>query len=159
MSAGRGVGLRMVALAVAGAILGAPAAAAAGDDPSGFIRNRVSMKQSMGALVSDRFKFEAICKEDCVVNARLVLPSAQAKELGFKGVRKGYYFEVGKIEGRQIDALEWTNVKIPLTAEAKRRIRKARGGVDVHGQVQGVSLESSRYGWASWIRTCKWPRG
>lgn len=135
------------------------APAATGEDPDGFVRVRVSTNQTMRDLLRGHFAERVYCQEDCTVQTRLVLPSAQARELGFPGVRTGYYVEVGRVDHVEVEGGRWTRVEIPLTRSAKRRIRKAEDGVKLHGQLLADSTESGRYGDASWVRSCKWPKG
>jgi hypothetical protein len=132
--------------------------AAAADDPSGFVRNRVALNQSMTALLSGRFVVEAKCAEGCTMSTRLVMASPDAIAAGFKGVKPGTWFEIGRVTDLQLTGGKWTRVQIPLTATARRVLGKSDDGVKFAGQTIAKSLVSGRYGQASWIRTCKWPR-
>ncbi len=148
----------MLLFALVVAVGAAAVEASAADDPSGFVRNRVALKQSMTALLTGKFVVEAKCAEDCTMSTRLVMASADAAEAGFKGVKPGQWFEIGRVVDVQLAGGAWTSVPIPLTANAKRVLSKSDDGVRFAGQTIAQSLVSGRYGRASWIRTCKWPR-
>lgn len=141
------------------AALTAAQPALAQDDPRGFVRDRISLKQDVKDLLRGGFVEELICKEDCTVDGRLVISPVDAKRLGFKGVRRGKWFEIGAFKDVRLEALKWTKVPMPLSAKAKRVLRRAKEGVRINGENVATSLESGRYGWATWIRTCPWPKG
>jgi len=135
-----------------------PALAAAGDNPNGFVRDRVSLNQTMRDMLKGRFYEEVKCAEDCTMDTRLVITGEDALKAGFAGARPGRYFEIGRRENVHLDAGVWTRVYLRLTAKAAVRIREDRIGLHIAGQVVARSTESGRYGWASWIRSCPWPR-
>lgn len=126
----------------------------AADDPTGFIRNRVSLHQTVGQLVNGRFVVEIKCAEACLMKTRILISPQDAESLGFRNVKPRVYFEIGRVE-RTLDAEVWTKVAMKLTPEAKRRIARADTGVRIAGQAIANSTESGRYGRASWIRTCR----
>lgn len=151
------IGVRKCSLLGGAAVLAALALAPVGpaaDDPNGFVRNRVSLNQTVGQLVKNRYAVEIKCAEECLMKTRLLIAPADATRLGFKHVKRRVYYEIGRVE-RTLPAEEWTKVTMRLTPEARRRIAAAHTGVRVAGQVVAHSTESERSGWASWIRSCR----
>ena len=151
------VSFRLVAcVAVACGVI--PSIAAAADNPNGFVRDRVTLTQTMADMLKGRFYEEVRCAENCVMATRLVIGSADAARLGFEGVKKGHWFEIGRVENVSLKGGVWTKVHLRLNAKAAARIREEKAGVHISGQVVASSKVSGRNGWASWIRTCPWPR-
>ena len=72
-------------------------------------------------------------------------------------MKAGQWYEIGMIQRVRLKAKAWTKVRIPLNAAAKRVLRNSRNGAKFAGQALGESTVSGRYGWANWVRTCKWP--
>jgi hypothetical protein len=142
------------AAALAAALVVGQGAALAADDPKGFVRNQVALGQTLDDLLQGEFFEEVRCLEKCVVSTRLVVAPADAAELGLE--RK--WFEIGRVERRTLRANVWTQVHIPLNKRGRAALKDAEGGVKIYGQTVASSLVSGRKGWASWIRTCKWPR-
>jgi hypothetical protein len=151
------VSFRLVAcLVVAGGVV--PSIAAAADNPNGFVRDRVTLNQTMADMLKGRFYEEVRCAENCLMATRLVISGQEAADLGFAGAKKGYWFEIGRLENVSLKGGVWTKVHLRLNAKAAARIRESKAGAHISGQVVASSKESGRHGWASWIRTCPWPR-
>jgi hypothetical protein len=128
----------------------------AAENPSGFVRNRVALNQTITALVEGRFYEEARCLEACVVTTQIGIGPDDARRLGFPNVRAGQYYVVGEVRKR-LPAGGWQKIVLPLNASAKKRIAASTTGVKVAGRLVARSITSRRYGMASWFRTCKLP--
>jgi hypothetical protein len=150
------VPVRLLACAVACAVV--PSLAAAADNPNGFVRDRVSLHQTMSDMLKGRFYEEVRCAENCLMATRLVISGEEAAQLGFAGAQKGRWFEIGRVENVSLKGGVWSKVHLRLNAKAAAKIREEKSGVHISGQVVASSKESGRHGWASWIRTCPWPR-
>lgn len=146
----------IVAALAAFAALAAPAPAA--DNPNGFVRNRVSLHQTMADMLKGRFYEEIKCAENCLMATRLVISGEEAAHMGFAGAKAGRWFEIGRREDVALKAGVWTKVYLRLNAKAAAHIRAEQVSLHIAGQVVASSKESGRHGWASWIRTCAWPR-
>jgi hypothetical protein len=136
----------------------APALAPAGDNPNGFVRDRVTLHQTMADMLKGRFYEEVKCAKDCLMATRLVISGEEAAALGYPGARAGRWLEIGRVENVTLKGGVWTKVRLRLTAKAAAWIREQKAGLHIAGQVVASSKESGRHGWASWIRTCAWPR-
>ncbi len=149
----------LVGIAAALAVFTAlPALAPAGDNPNGFVRNRVSLHQTMADMLKGRFYEEIKCAENCLMATRLVISGEEAAHMGFAGAKAGRWFEIGRVENVTLKAGVWTKVYLRLNAKAAAHIRAEQVSLHIAGQVVASSKESGRHGWASWIRTCAWPR-
>jgi hypothetical protein len=142
-------------LATAFLVIFAPTALAA-DDPNGFVRNRVSLSQTVPQLAAGKFVVEIKCAQACKTVTRLGISPEDATELGFKNVNPRSWFEIGRV-ARTLSAGVWTKVQVPLTAEARLRVVKTETGLRIAGQVAAASTTTGRHGWASWFRTCRLP--
>ena len=146
--------LALVIVALSALAAGVPSAGSAG----AFVTNRAPMNQTMTALLAGKFYVEFRCAEECSLTTRLVMPPDEATDAGFKGVKAGKWFELGRIEDVQLKAGVWTKVYVKLRPKVKTVLAKDEDGVRFGGQAIAESNVSGRYGWANWIRTCKWPK-
>jgi hypothetical protein len=138
------------------AALALPALAA--DDPNGFVRNRVSIDQTLPDLVDGSFYEEVRCLQRCKVTTQIGIGPADATRLGFENVQPGQYHLVGQVT-RILPAGTWTKIKLPLFPAAQERLATSTTGVKIAGRLVARSTTSRRNGWASWFRTCKLPSG
>jgi len=143
---------RLIAVLAAITALAAPAAQArvAGDDPSGFLRDRPAVADGVRATGAGGIVHQLICAEDCVASGRLVISARDAARLGFARV-PGQWVTVGRFYDVTLRARKWRTLTIPLGRRSARRI--TRSGVRVHGEALAVSLQSWRHGHAGWTET------
>ena len=132
--------------------------ALAADDPNGFVRNRVSIDQTLTDLVDGSFYEEVRCRQRCKVTTQIGIGPAAAARLGFPNVKAGQYYVVGQVT-RTLPAGTWTKIKLPLFPDAQQRLATSTTGVKIAGRLVARSTTSGRNGWASWFRTCELPAG
>ncbi len=149
----RTFGSIMVAALIAATVV--PGATAA-DDPSGFVRNRVPLEQTLPMLLNGKFYEEVRCLEACTVKTQLGISPEDARRLGFPNVKSNQWHVVGEVT-KQLSAGAWTKVYLPLKPDAQTRLSDSKVGVRIAGRLVARSTTSGRYGWASWLRTCKLP--
>jgi hypothetical protein len=158
MRIGRTTGFSLAVVIAMASLFVLTSTAVAGDDPNGFVRNRVSIDQTLPDLVDGSFYEEVRCLQRCKVTTQIGIGPADATRLGFEDVKPGQYYLVGQVT-KTLPAGTWTKIKLSLFPDAQQRLATSTTGVKIAGRLVARSTTSRRNGWASWFRTCKLPGG
>jgi hypothetical protein len=140
---------RLIAVFIAVAALTTPAAGAgiAGDDSSGFLRDRPPAVDGVRATGAGEIVHELICAEDCIVSGRIVIGARAAERLGL-GPVDGRWLSVGHFQDVELKARTWQRLKVRLGRRVERRLRSSR--VRLYGEAVAISVQSQRHGSAGW---------
>lgn len=122
------------------ACLAACAAAAAPPSSSGaqaFLVNvKVPSQSTVASFTGGRFQETVTCREACRISTKVSIRASAARRLGFSNVT-GRLVLVATNSAR-LKARTPTKLSLTLTREAKARLPKATGLVELFGSVQGV---------------------